>query len=326
MNSASPLETFPPAWAQKGWAKRLVHVNKAKKTLGPSVLGHAVIFLVISTVALGLYVGTRRYVTSLSSDWRICPVESGQSQVDQKPQADQKVGSKLAGLFQILGLFSSTPQQAGVSRPDLNEIDSAINLLDDQITPSQKKRLSSQVAQLREAQSTACQIGVFFYANRLAALTVCTVAATLTFSSLAFVSKKGWEDTNNVVITAGLSFALVLFTAWSLSQLYGQDVNYESQRTKAILATNLLNSVASAVANQAMIRPEVKPADSAKPEEKTLPLNSQVNMTMLIQSIDKQLEVINDLKFGGDSSFAEEAAQKVGKLLNSTPLPEPAKP
>ena len=57
-----------------------------------------------------------------------------------------------------------------------------------------------------------------------------------------------------------------------------------------------------------------------------MPLVDVASVALLIQSIDKQLEVINDLNFGGDSSFAEEAAKKVGKLLNSNPLPELAKP
>ncbi len=232
----------------------------------------------------------------------------------------------MENLPRVVSLFPSASRQAVVSRPDLNEIDRAINLLDSRITSSQKKRLSSQVAQLREAQSTACMIGVFYDANRLAALTVCTLAAILTFSSLAFVSKNGWEGTNNVFINAGLSSALVLFTAWSLSQLHGQGLNYENQRTKMVVATNLLNSVASAFANENMLLLAVKPVANDKPETRILVLNNKADMVLLIQSLDKQLEVINDLNFGGDSSFAEDAAGKVGKLLNSTTLPEPVKP
>lgn len=302
---------FPPAWTQGVWGRRLVQVNATKNSLNPTVLAHVLIAVSIGAGAFVLYVSTLGSILILSKQWRVCPREVS---------AISQVSPSQAGQKQAL-------DQVVVTLPDLNQINSAIDLLDPRILPSQKLRLKSQVAQLREAQFTACAIGVIFFANRNAALTVSTAAAILAFSSLAFVSKNGWEGTNNAIINIGLSSALVLFAAWSFSQLYGQGVNYENQRTKVVLATNLLNNVASAVANKNAIRLDGKPAAAnAKPEEKSLPLVDVASVTLLIQSIDKQLEVINDLNFGGDSSFAEEAAKKVGKLLNGTPLPELAKP
>jgi hypothetical protein len=289
----------------------LVQVNATKNSLNPTALAHVLIAVSIGAGAFVLYVSTLGSILILSKEWRICPREVS---------AISQVSPSQAGQNQAL-------KQGVGTLPDLNQINSAIDLLDPRILPSQKLRLKSQVAQLREAQFTACSIGVFFFANRNAALTVSTAAAILAFSSLAFVSKNGWEGTNNAIINVGLSSALVLFAAWSFSQLYGQGVNYENQRTKVVLATNLLNGVASAVANKNAIRLDGKPAAAnATPEEKSLPLVDVANVTLLIQSIDKQLEVINDLNFGGDSSFAEDAAKKFGKLLNSTPLPEPTKP
>jgi hypothetical protein len=311
MQPAAPPSPSPPAWTQGVWGKRLVQVNATKNSLNPTALAHVLIAVSIGAGAFVLYVSTLGSILILSKEWRICPREVS---------AISQVSPSQAGQNQAL-------KQGVGTLPDLNQINSAIDLLDPRILPSQKLRLKSQVAQLREAQFTACSIGVFFFANRNAALTVSTAAAILAFSSLAFVSKNGWEGTNNAIINVGLSSALVLFAAWSFSQLYGQGVNYENQRTKVVLATNLLNGVASAVANKNAIRLDGKPAAAnATPEEKSLPLVDVANVTLLIQSIDKQLEVINDLNFGGDSSFAEDAAKKFGKLLNSTPLPEPTKP
>ena len=326
MNSANPPPTFPPPWTQRGWGPKLVQVNATKNSLNPTVMAHVLIAVAIGAGAIVLYLTTLGSILILSKQWRICPGEGSQSQVSQS-QAGQKEAPRPAALSPAVTLSPADPRQEVVTLPDLNQINSAIDLLDARILPSQKIRLKSQVAQLREAQFTACAIGVFFFANRNAALTVSTAAAIVAFSSLAFVSKNGWEGTNNAIINVGLSSALVLFAAWSFSQLYGQGVNYENQRTKVVLATNLLNNIASAVANKNAVRLDGKPAAAnAKPEEKSLPLVDVASVTLLIQSIDKQLEVINDLNFGGDSSFAEEAAKKVGKLLNSTPLPELAKP
>lgn len=331
MHSATPPPQFPPPWTQHGFAKKLVQVNTTKNSLNPTFLAHVLIALAIGVGAIVLYFTTLAFLLILAKQWRICPGEYSQSQIsqsqiDHKPPVDQKQAPRPAAVSPVVTLSPADPRQEGVTLPDLNEIYNAINRLDARIMPDQKARLRSQVAQLRDAQFTACTIGVFFFANRNATLTVCTAAAILALSSLAFVSKNGWEGTNNAIINVGLSSALILFTAWSISQLFGQGVNYENQRAKVVLATNLLNSVASAVANKTAVSMAGKPGADAKPEEKILALVDDVNMALLIRSIDKQLEVINDLDFGGDSSFAEDAAKKVGKLLNGASLPGPAKP
>jgi hypothetical protein len=73
MNLANSPEAFPPLWTQKGWVKPLVEVNLTKKSLGPTALGHALIFLGISFGAIVLYVVTLLVITFLSRQWRICP-------------------------------------------------------------------------------------------------------------------------------------------------------------------------------------------------------------------------------------------------------------
>jgi hypothetical protein len=148
----------------------------------------------------------------------------------------------------------------------------------------------------------------------------------MALSSLAFLSKKGWEGTNNAVINIGVTSGLVLFSAWTFGLLYGQSVNYENQRTKFVLATNLLNSASSAIANRNVknLVSSMEPATQAVGQDTEL--NSSDSMRVLIDSIDKRLAVINDLKFEGDSSFAESSATSLGQLLNQSRPPQPVSP
>ncbi len=103
-------------------------------------------------------------------------------------------------------------------------------------------------------------------------------------------------------------------------------MNYENQRTKFVLATNLLNSASSAIANRNVknLVSSMEPATQAVGQDTEL--NSSDSMRVLIDSIDKRLAVINDLKFEGDSSFAESSATSLGQLLNQSRPPQPVSP
>lgn len=180
------------------------------------------------------------------------------------------------------------------------------------VSREQIERLEMQLIQFQHAQQTACRIGIFFFAHRNAALTIATAAAIMTLGSLALISKEGWEKTNNTIINIGVASGLVLFTTITYSQLYGQGSNFERQKAKAILATNVLNGVASAVANRvdAYVVQDNDAAGVSKP--RPINLTKGEDMAVLINALDRQLGVLVNLDFSGDSSFAEQAAQRIG--------------
>lgn len=67
------------------------------------------------------------------------------------------------------------------------------------------------------------------------------------------MSRKGWEETGNAIINIGVCSTFILFTIWAFSQLYGQGIRNESHKIKQALATDLINSVASATATHSAI-------------------------------------------------------------------------
>jgi hypothetical protein len=314
MTAANSFSEFPPKWTGSKWGKLLVAVNSEKKCLHPSFLAHAII---ASSIALGaplLYWISRSYISFLSSKWQICP------EVLSSP-------AKMQAAAPSFGLSGQAPAAIHAETwPDLVPIRRSIDALSSSISVNQRDRLKDQLNQIRKAQSSSCEIGVYFFANRTAGHTVSTAAAIMALSSLAFLSKKGWEGTNNAVINIGVTSGLVLFSAWTFGLLYGQSVNYENQRTKFVLATNLLNSASSAIANRNVknLVSSMEPATQAVGQDTEL--NSSDSMRVLIDSIDKRLAVINDLKFEGDSSFAESSATSLGQLLNQSRPPQPVSP
>ena len=277
----------------------------------PSFWGHVVIGGAICLGGATIYLVTLFYTTNLSRSWHICLVE-GEAKVQapatkagttNPPSADKQVSAQIHGNSQ---------------RPDLALLFTRIDELDKTILPSQKERLKNQLNQLQQAQTTACEIGVYFYANRNAVLTVSTLAAIIATSALAIISKDGWENSNNFFINIGITSGLILFTAWTFGQLYGQAANYENQRTKFVLATTVLNSTASAIANKVAINIELPSDGAANPTKGALPLSQAANMAALIQYVDRQLEVINAINFTGDATFAEQTVKSVNTFLKTS--------
>lgn len=279
-----------------------------------------------------LYGSTLFTVYRLSGDWDICPqpISSSPTSEGRRRTANQPgdgTGTLNAATQLPTATEALSEQPLQGSLPDMSEVFARIDRLDRSILISQKERLKSQYRQLEHAQRHACEIGVFFFANRNAALTVTTAAGILAIACLAFVSKNGWAGTNNMIINIGITSGLVLFTTWTFSQLYGQGKNYESQRTKLALTNQLLNGIASASANRNVILINQKSDTSGgQTAPRVVALNSSDSMASLIQFLDTQLESINSIDFTGDASFAEGSVRRISTLLKTTvetPIPKP---
>lgn len=281
----------------------------------PSSWGHAVIASLVILASLCVYITSVLYINFLSRKWHICPLNGDTNAL--APASRPGAASRPGEPSEPSALIHGNSQQ-----PNFDELYARITELDmKSILPAQKERLKTQLNQLRQAQITSCEIGVFFYANRTAALTVVTAAGILAITILAFISKEGWGNSNKIVINIGITSGFVLFSTWTFSQLYGQGTNYENQKTKYVLSTTVLNSIASAIANRTAINTDPSGDPNTKTNKGSLKLTNADNMTLLIQYLDKQLEYINSINSTWDSTFAEESANRINTILKSADGP-----
>jgi hypothetical protein len=276
--------------------------------LNPSLLAHGLLVFGVLIGGTTLYFSALASIFSLSDEWRVCSAINRIEITD-----DSKViPETLPNLTTVFANIDSLGTSKSASP----------------ILQSQKDRLKEQLKQLDIAQRRACTVSIFFFANRNAALTVSTAMGILAITSLAVVSKKGWDDTNNVFINIGITSGLLLFSMWTFSQLYGQEINYESNSSKQTLASDLINSVASAAANRSAMG--YQEADkTSKPDP--IDLDTSTGVTALIRALDSKLLILNKMEFTGDTSFAESSARRISNLMNSKGIepqvsPAPAKP
>lgn len=364
----SPTPPSPPQAAQQaqercGAAYRLLIVKPrdciikplyhrlfkadANHAMQPTVFGHIALSLGLITTAAIFYRVSVQFIDVRADEWKVCPQTSSSKAEQQpfkwpfdpsKPEEKPKLGTDINTM---------DPPGQQLQQPELKPLFVMINGLGDSknvILATQKYRLKSQAIQFRQAQQTACSIGVFFFANRNAALSVATAAGILSIASLAFVSKNGWDGTNNAFINIGLTSGLILFTSWTFSQLYGQGVNYDKQKDMVILATDMLNRIASAVANAnalAMINANPAPNTNSGTTinikdangvitQRVINLTNPKEMAAFINILDDQLRILSNLDFSGDSSFAEQSAKRVGSLMENkvqqlAPVQQPVK-
>jgi hypothetical protein len=253
----------------------------------PTIAGHLAISAGLIVLATMLYWGVFFTVSRISSRWSIC---QGQPQSDRDRSSQQsELNNRLVSLDNRIGRLSN----AGIA---------------ESITPGQTQRLKEQVRELDQGRRLACTVGVFFFSHRNAALSLSTGAGILALSTLALISKQGWQKSNNALINIGISSGLVLYTAWTFSQLFGQATNYESYSKKYVLANDLISTLESAVANgSAVITTNQVPT--------TLNLAGRPDMATLISYVDERLRSINKPEFSGDASFAEDSFQKIGGFI-----------
>lgn len=263
----------------------------------PTLVGHLAISTGLILLAMVLYWGVFFTVSGISRRWTIC---QGQPQTDEEKQRQKgELNNRLLSLDRRIGRLSN----AGVSVS---------------ITSGQTQRLKEQIRQLDQGRRLACTVGVFYFSHRYAALSLSTAAGILALSSLALISKQGWERSNNAIINIGISSGLVLYSAWTFSQLYGQASNYENYSRKYVLANDLIATIESAVANGSVLI-------STSQEPTTLNLASKPDMATLISHVDERLRIINKPEFASDSSFAEESFQTIRGFIKPG-APEQQKP
>jgi hypothetical protein len=274
----------------------------------PTLLGHLAIASGLVVLGLVLYWGVFFTITGISRQWGIC---DGQLNPQEGPhpkwldgQEQVPIDDRVAVIGTRIGQLPK-PQAPADPRGEAPR-----GTPPPATTAGQTARLKEQVRELDRGMRMACTVGLFFFSHRNAALSLSTAAGIVSISSLALISKQGWQKSNNAIINVGITSGLVLYTAWTFSQLYGQATNYQSYSTKYSLAQDLIATIDSAVANGSAVI-------ATNQEQKSLNLASRTDMAILISYIDDKLRIIRKPEFSGDSSFAEESFQKIGGILHS---------
>lgn len=271
------------------WVRHLVVAGS--EPARPSALGHGILCGVQLGLGLLLLGGVFGAVRSHADTFKMCTADPAQT------------AAFTAGLNRSI---AQLPTQGGT----------------DPISEGQKQRLQFQLNELHRGQMLACQVGSFFFAGRIATLSLSTAAGILALAALAMISKQGWEKTHPVLINIGITTGLVLYSSWTFSQLFGQTANYELYRRKYALAYDTRNSVASAVANGQMT------LDGDQRKGAVVSLRSRSGMAELILFIDGRMRQVTNPEISGETGFVESAAERFGRLggYSAPPAAVPALP
>ena len=277
--SAAAPPAIRPIEPPGPWYRHLVVSGSepARPTARPTVLGHGALCgaqLVLGLLLLGGVFGA---VRSHADDFKMCTVDAGQT---------------VAFTEGLSRSIAQLPTQGGT----------------DPVSEGQKQRLQFQLNELHRGQMMACRVGSFFFAGRIATLSLSTAAGILALASLAMISKQGWEKTHPVLINIGITTGLVLYSSWTFSQLFGQTANYEIYRSKYSLAYDTRNSVASAVANGQMT------LEGEQAKVSVVSLRSRSGMAELILFVDGRMRQVTNPEISGETGFVESAAERLGRL------------
>ena len=265
-------------------------------------LGHAVIAGSVVLLGCIYYAATLGSVYILKDKWNICQSSSGVSPSSVSPPS--------ISLGQ--GLIGSAVAAAATSQANEEPQKQLVR---------QRARLDKQNELLAKGAENSCNIAIFYFANRIAVLSLSSAAGILFVVCLAITSKEGWEKTNNAIINTGATAGLILFTMTIYSQLYGQGTNYESYRLKYVIASDTRNMIESAIANGSILffadaSGSAGASATANPPTE-VNLNSSDGMTKLIRYVDDKLALINRPEFSIDSSFVDATSAQVGTFLKT---------
>ncbi len=259
----------------------------------PSIACHCLVTGSILGLSMAFYALTYVLITFKADEWNVCRG----ARMDSEKAAASTISASLAKL--------------GIPAKD------GVGMAPESVRPEQKNRLREQLKELEKSLQTACRVGIFYYTNRSATLTIGTAAGIVALGSLALISKQGWEKSSNVLINIGITSGLVLSSSWTFGQLYGHSQNLETFSTKYVVAYSLLNTVATSLANATA---PALPAQATSAPGVALDLNTQAGMAALSQSLDEQLAILHRPTFQIDDSFARNSSQKLNQLLNAQPI------
>lgn len=159
-------------------------------------------------------------------------------------------------------------------------------------TPIERDRLSVQLAEVQERRERHAKVMTYFYQQYFIALSMASGSALAAILFAFFISRDGWDKTNNGLINAFMmcSSAAVLYT--QLPSLFQQETNLEANRTLYLAYDALGNEVLSYLATKRI--PSTDPKDPKHIEE--------VEPNQFIHQVDQQLAKLNKIPVDFDAS------------------------
>jgi hypothetical protein len=97
-------------------------------------------------------------------------------------------------------------------------------------TTLEQSRLNQQFEQIQDLTSKNCKIMAFFYKQYFICLSIGGVAALVTFLCVFFLSKEGWEKSNNALINLTITAFGVTTLYLNITQVFQQEKNLKTSQ------------------------------------------------------------------------------------------------
>jgi hypothetical protein len=205
----------------------------------------------------------------------------------------------------------------------LCEVEKNSPFFKNQTTPEQS-RLNSQFEIIQDLTNKNCKIMAFFYKQYFICLSIGGVAALVTFLCIFFLSKEGWEKSNNALVNITITAFGVTTLYLNITQVFQQEKNLKTSQDLYANYSALKNSFSSSLV-LAIPTPiqQVTPLKGLEAEKK-------LTYADLIQDTDNKLNTLGYIRLGFDPTPITEmnngANSIFGKNNSLNTLPQPQLP
>ena len=182
------------------------------------------------------------------------------------------------------------------------------------IEDRQQRRIIEQLNTINDLKVRHCRIMSFFYKQYFCLLSIGSPAALIALISVFFISKKGWEATNNAVINIGMTSLGVTLFALNTTQVFQQSENLKTSQDLYSAYVSLHNDVRSAVATQELVTTEkMVKLDTANGGYKPL-----------IHYTDARLKVLSFVRLGFDPTPISDLRSRLDSTIGDGVFSKPA--
>ena len=161
---------------------------------------------------------------------------------------------------------------------------------DSQITVAEQARLQDQLQRVRQRTRLYLEVMKFFYTRYYMAILTFAIAGALAAITLVLVSKRGWEATNEYILTAFFVMTACTVFYGAFPGVFQQEQNIKDNKVLYLQYEALENEILSfAVTNEA--RP--KAVKDLMTASETEPKDNTVQAKQFIHYVDEQLSQSN---------------------------------
>lgn len=256
-----------PAAKLKNFVKYFIitKTNNGENVNVLTLCGHILLTSTLITIVIGGHFITYSLMRSWQDDWLTCDIEKVpffiEAKIDKKPKSRQQ------------------PEP--------------IQVISSSLTP-EKRRLNQQLQSIQELTTKNCNIMAFFYKEYFISLSISNISAILTIVCIFFLSKEGWEKSNNALINLSVTAFVVTTFYIHLTQVFQQDQNLRNSQDLYANYSALLNDFTSSLV---LIQPTAASSGSSKSIANT---SKPSAYSVLIRDTDKTLNKLGYIHLGFD--------------------------